>query len=238
MVAAAPARRGGRGVRVQPGDLALRGDAGEQPNDSAFHMEMVRWADHQIGEGKVPLDGWFPNLGLGSSFFHHYQSLPYTITAYTARITGLERPDHLPLVPVSAARTVADLDLPRRAAAELGSMAGGRRGARLAAHRQRDGLRLRARQLHVAGPRRVHAALRYVALAARVGSHVARGRQGQGLRTDRPGARAHDRDAPHDGLSRAAHDRRLGAAPMERDLAAHRPGRGRLDRRARSPRRG
>ncbi|MGO9876365.1 MAG: DUF6541 family protein [Acidimicrobiia bacterium] len=58
-------------------------------NDSAFHLEMVRWADHQIGEGKVPLDGWFPNLALGSSFFHHYQSLPYTLTAYAARITGL-----------------------------------------------------------------------------------------------------------------------------------------------------
>ncbi len=58
-------------------------------NDSAFHMEMVRWADHQIGEGRVPLDGWFANLGLGSSFFHHYQSLPYTVTAYAARVTGL-----------------------------------------------------------------------------------------------------------------------------------------------------
>jgi Gpi18-like mannosyltransferase len=58
-------------------------------NDSAFHLEMVRWADHQISEGKVPLDGWFPNLALGSSFFHHYQSLPYTLTAYAARITGL-----------------------------------------------------------------------------------------------------------------------------------------------------
>ncbi len=58
-------------------------------NDSAFHLEMVRWADHQIAEGKVPLDGWFPNLALGSSFFHHYQSLPYTLTAYAARLTGL-----------------------------------------------------------------------------------------------------------------------------------------------------
>jgi len=58
-------------------------------NDSAFHLEMVRWADHQISEGKIPLDGWFPNLALGSSFFHHYQSLPYTLTAYAARVTGL-----------------------------------------------------------------------------------------------------------------------------------------------------
>ncbi len=71
--------------------VTLRGETtpASNLNDSAFHMEMVRWADHQIGEGKIPLDGWFPNLSLGSSFFHHYQSLPYTITAYAARITGL-----------------------------------------------------------------------------------------------------------------------------------------------------
>jgi hypothetical protein len=58
-------------------------------NDSAFHLQMVQWADGQIGNGRVPLDGWFPNLTLGSSFFHHYQSLPYTLTAYAARVTGL-----------------------------------------------------------------------------------------------------------------------------------------------------
>ena len=57
-------------------------------NDSAFHLQMVRWADQQIGEGRVPLDGWFPNLSLGSSFFHHYQSLPETLTAFAARATG------------------------------------------------------------------------------------------------------------------------------------------------------
>jgi hypothetical protein len=36
----------------------------------------------------VPLDGWYPNLSLGSSFFHHYQSLSETLTAYAARVTG------------------------------------------------------------------------------------------------------------------------------------------------------
>jgi Gpi18-like mannosyltransferase len=59
-------------------------------NDSSFHLEMVRWADHQIAEGRVPLDGWFPDLSLGSSFFHHYQSLPYTFTAYVARISPFD----------------------------------------------------------------------------------------------------------------------------------------------------
>ena len=50
-----------------------------------------RWCagpDQQIGEGRVPLDGWFPNLSLGSSFFHHYQSLPETLTAFAAHATG------------------------------------------------------------------------------------------------------------------------------------------------------
>ena len=71
--------------------VILRGESSpaSNVNDSAFHLEMVRWADHQISEGKIPLDGWFPNLALGSSFFHHYQSLPYTLTAYAARITNL-----------------------------------------------------------------------------------------------------------------------------------------------------
>ena len=57
-------------------------------NDSAFHLQMVRWASGQISEGRVPLDGWYPYLSLGSSHFHHYQSLPHTLTAYIARLTG------------------------------------------------------------------------------------------------------------------------------------------------------
>jgi Gpi18-like mannosyltransferase len=57
-------------------------------NDSVLHEQMVRWASGQIHEGRVPLDGWYPYFSLGSSFFHHYQSLPHTLTAYTARATG------------------------------------------------------------------------------------------------------------------------------------------------------
>src|SRR5262249_44160930 len=57
-------------------------------NDSAFHEQMVRWAGGQIREGRIPLDGWFPDLSLGSSFFHHYQSLSETLTAYAARVFG------------------------------------------------------------------------------------------------------------------------------------------------------
>jgi Gpi18-like mannosyltransferase len=70
--------------------VVLRGETSPAPNlnDSAFHLQMVRWADGQIGEGRVPLDGWYPYLSLGSAQFHHYQSLPHTVSAYAARATG------------------------------------------------------------------------------------------------------------------------------------------------------
>lgn len=72
------------------GLVMLRGETTAVPNlnDSAFHLQMVRWADGQIREGHVPLDGWYPYFSLGSSFFHHYQSLPHTLTAYAAWATG------------------------------------------------------------------------------------------------------------------------------------------------------
>jgi Gpi18-like mannosyltransferase len=70
--------------------VILRGETSPAPNlnDSAFHLQMVRWADGQIRGGRVPLDGWYPYLSLGSAQFHHYQSLPHTLTAYGARATG------------------------------------------------------------------------------------------------------------------------------------------------------
>jgi Gpi18-like mannosyltransferase len=72
------------------GLLILRTETLPAPNlnDSAFHLQMVRWADGQIGAGRLPLDGWYPYLSLGSAHFHHYQSLPHTVTAYLARATG------------------------------------------------------------------------------------------------------------------------------------------------------
>ena len=78
------------GLSTLFGLIALRGETRfAQPlNDSAFHMQMVRWAGGQIHRGRVPLDGWYPDLSLGSSFFHHYQSLPETLTAYAAASTG------------------------------------------------------------------------------------------------------------------------------------------------------
>jgi hypothetical protein len=55
-------------------------------NDSTFHMQMVRWAESQLRDGRLALDGWFPDLTLGSAFFHNYQSLSYNITAVLSRL--------------------------------------------------------------------------------------------------------------------------------------------------------
>lgn len=76
------------GLAALFGLVFLRGQTSFAPavNDSAFHLQMVQWASHQIHEGRVPLDGWYPWLSLGSSFFHHYQSLAETLTAYLAAL--------------------------------------------------------------------------------------------------------------------------------------------------------
>lgn len=70
--------------------IVLRGEltAVENTNDSGMHFQMVRWADDQIAQGRVPLDGWYPNLGLGSAHFRHYQSLPHILTAYIGQVVG------------------------------------------------------------------------------------------------------------------------------------------------------
>jgi Gpi18-like mannosyltransferase len=79
------------GLATVLGLVILRGELlpAQNLNDSAFHLLMVRWAEGQIHAGRVPLDGWFPYLSLGSSFFHHYQSLPQTLTASLAAGTGM-----------------------------------------------------------------------------------------------------------------------------------------------------
>ncbi|MDP9301556.1 MAG: hypothetical protein M3P43_11795, partial [Actinomycetota bacterium] len=57
-------------------------------NDSSIHASMVRWAEHRIREGHLPFDGWYPYLAMGSSRFHHYQSLPHILTAYVSVLLG------------------------------------------------------------------------------------------------------------------------------------------------------
>jgi Gpi18-like mannosyltransferase len=79
------------GLAVVLGLVILRGETtpAQNLNDSSFHLLMVRWAEGQIHNGRLPLDGWFPYLSLGSSFFHHYQSLPQTLTALAAAVSGM-----------------------------------------------------------------------------------------------------------------------------------------------------
>jgi len=57
-------------------------------NDTGVHFALVRWARQQIDLGHVPLDGWYPYLGLGSAEFHHYQTFPHIATAYLSLLTG------------------------------------------------------------------------------------------------------------------------------------------------------
>src|SRR5262245_389872 len=52
---------------------------------------MIAWAEHRIEEGHLPFDGWYPDLALGSSRFHHYQSLPHVIGGVVALAIGSQR---------------------------------------------------------------------------------------------------------------------------------------------------
>ena len=57
-------------------------------NDASVHRSMVAWANDRIEDGHLPLDGWYPDLSLGSSRFHHYQSLPHILGGYLAVALG------------------------------------------------------------------------------------------------------------------------------------------------------
>src|ERR1043166_8467078 len=43
-------------------------------NDSAQHIQMVRWAARQFAEGRIPFDGWYRFFALGSPNFHQYHT--------------------------------------------------------------------------------------------------------------------------------------------------------------------
>lgn len=60
-------------------------------NDSSVHLAMVRWARDRVETGHLPLDGWFPYLSLGSSRFHHYQSLPHVLTGSLGALLDTDR---------------------------------------------------------------------------------------------------------------------------------------------------
>lgn len=99
-------------------------------NDSTFHMQMVRWAEARLRDGRLALDGWFPDLTLGSAFFHHYQSLPYNITAVLSRILPTDTDTTFRLLlwllvgswPIAVYASSRLFDLPRGAALIAGGI--------------------------------------------------------------------------------------------------------------------
>ncbi len=68
------------------GLVALRAELSpaQNLNDGAVHRSMIAWAEDRWSEGHLPLDGWYPQLVLGSSRFHRYQSLPHVLTGLLA----------------------------------------------------------------------------------------------------------------------------------------------------------
>jgi hypothetical protein len=60
-------------------------------NDGSVHRSMIAWAEDRWSDGHLPLDGWYPQLALGSSRFHHYQSLPHVLGGLLAIPLGSDR---------------------------------------------------------------------------------------------------------------------------------------------------
>ena len=60
-------------------------------NDASVHRSMIAWASERVEDGHLPLDGWYRDLALGSSRFHHYQSLPHVLTGFLALAVGSQR---------------------------------------------------------------------------------------------------------------------------------------------------
>ncbi|HYA45875.1 MAG TPA: hypothetical protein VED59_09715, partial [Acidimicrobiales bacterium] len=63
-------------------------DAAAYLDDSSVHEQMVRYATHAIGSGRLPLRGWFGYLSLGSPQFLHYQSLGAMLTGLAGTLIG------------------------------------------------------------------------------------------------------------------------------------------------------
>ena len=140
-------------------------------NDASVHRSMIAWASDRIEEGHLPLDGWYPDLALGSSRFHHYQSLPHVLTGVLALATGSERALSWTMylgmalwpIAVYAGGRLLGWDRWVCAIAAVG----------LAPDRQRTHARLRVGELRVARLRHLDTAVGDVAVAVRVGPVVA-----------------------------------------------------------------
>jgi hypothetical protein len=53
-------------------------------NDTAVHIDLVRFAAQRITDHRTPFDGWDPHLSMGFASTHHYQSLPHIVMGAVA----------------------------------------------------------------------------------------------------------------------------------------------------------
>jgi hypothetical protein len=56
--------------------------------DAPVHGAMVRFATAAIEAGRLPFTSWFPNVGLGSAQYLHYQSLGSVLTGLAGTVVG------------------------------------------------------------------------------------------------------------------------------------------------------
>ena len=139
-------------------------------NDLPAHVAWVRWAADRIANGQSPLDGWLPQLALGSA------ALPPVPGAAAHRrrlLRDLERSrDGRPLEHVPAHRDVADLGVPRRAPARPAASCRRHRRAPVAVARVRARVRARVEQLPLPGQWALDPGVRHVAHPALDRVHV------------------------------------------------------------------
>jgi hypothetical protein len=73
--------------------VELRAERNYTPmlNDGSMHAQMVRDAAYQLAHGHLPLETWYPFLGLGSPQFLHYQSLGAMLAGAIGLLVGPDR---------------------------------------------------------------------------------------------------------------------------------------------------
>src|SRR5665213_3376379 len=60
-------------------------------NDNTLDEQMARFASARLTAGHLPLESWYPYLGLGSPQFLHYQSLGATFVGMIGTVFGVDR---------------------------------------------------------------------------------------------------------------------------------------------------
>ena len=194
----------GFNLYVLRGELARVADV----NDTGVHISMVRWAQHRFESGAAPVRRVVPAPRarappvppLPEPPPHHRRGARHRLRSRAHGDVDV-LPRSLPLADLHvrhhAPVPVQPLDRRLHRAARADDLVG-------------HPLRLRARQLHVAGQRRLVAALGHVAVPARARALVARGVARQGLRDRRARGRAHHRVPLPDRIPRPALARHLG----------------------------